>query len=324
MTTAPLTDRVLTRTPPLTGLKFFLAAAKYQNFTRAADALCVTQSAVSRQVRELEAHLGCELFNRTGRRVELTNFGRILYDSVSVSFSNIAHTLNRIKTAVAREHSSQLSICMTSAFSLLWMAARLADFRTKYPDIDVCLITTDNFQDIDEMINIDIYITPGAIKKNGCKSTPLFVEKAYPVCSPAYLEKHPDLKRSSDLLSAQLLHLNPMFRSHTLEIFDWDLWFEFKGVELDKALYERDHDLTANSYQLLIQMALDGQGIALGWNHLVKDLESSGKLVRPVCDGDIILEDRKHYMTYCEGLEVSAKVQDFITWLLEQFPNQQE
>src|SRR5690242_11549633 len=91
-------DQTLIKMPSLRAVKAFVAAARYQNFTRAAEALCVTQAAISRQIRELEEHLGAELFNRAGRAVELTSAGSIFYDAVQLSFTNIAQAAERISS----------------------------------------------------------------------------------------------------------------------------------------------------------------------------------------------------------------------------------
>jgi len=91
-------DQTLIKMPSLRAVKVFVAAAKYQNFTRAAEALCVTQAAVSRQIRELETYLSAELFTRVGRAVELTVAGSIFFDAVQLSFVNISQAAERIRS----------------------------------------------------------------------------------------------------------------------------------------------------------------------------------------------------------------------------------
>src|SRR5699024_5883790 len=97
MTEAAKPDRMLMRMPSLRALKSFVAAAKYQNFTRAAESLCVTQAAISRQIRELEEILGVDLFTRRGRTIELTHAGRALFDATYLSFINISRASERIR-----------------------------------------------------------------------------------------------------------------------------------------------------------------------------------------------------------------------------------
>jgi LysR family glycine cleavage system transcriptional activator len=312
------TDQLLNRAPSLNGLKFFLTAAKYKNFTKAADTLCVTQSAVSRQIRELEEYLECKLFHRNGRKVELTEPGKVLYDTASVSISNIANTMSRIKATSKGSQSNTLSICATTAFSTLWMSEKISEFRNSNPDLDICIITTDNFQAINNLSDIDIFISPGKISRSGFISEELFKEKVYPVCSPKYLESHPQLKAPDDLLQSSLLHLTTILRSYSFELFDWELWFEHKGILLNDFGKARAHDLTANNYQLLIQMAMEGQGIALGWHHLVKDLVDKGKLAPAIKDGEVSFKDRLHYISYFEDLEKAPKVKSFIDWMKSQ------
>src|SRR5699024_9651779 len=108
-------DRALIRMPSPRAIKSFIAAAKYQSFTRAAESLCVTQAAISRQVRELEDVLGRELFTRQGRSIELTEAGHILFDTAYLSLINISQAAERIKTGTNRRR--ELRICVSPAFS---------------------------------------------------------------------------------------------------------------------------------------------------------------------------------------------------------------
>ncbi|MCW8355578.1 LysR family transcriptional regulator [Marinomonas pontica] len=98
-------DQILLKMPSLRAVKSFVAAAKYLNFTRAAEALCVTQAAISRQIRELEVALGVPLFKRTGRAVELTEAGQIFYDAAYLSFVNIAQAAQRIQSSANKKRN---------------------------------------------------------------------------------------------------------------------------------------------------------------------------------------------------------------------------
>ena len=126
-------DQTLIKMPSLRAVKSFVAAAKYQNFTRAAEALCVTQAAISRQIRELEIYLGAELFKREGRAVELTAAGSIFFDAVQLSFVNISQAAERIRNKSATKRV--LTLCCSPAFSAHWLAPRLPSFFGANPDV---------------------------------------------------------------------------------------------------------------------------------------------------------------------------------------------
>lgn len=165
-------DQTLLKMPSLRAVKCFVAAARYQSFTRAAETLCVTQAAISRQIRELEDHLGTALFKRVGRSVELTTAGSIFFDAAQLSFINISQAAARIRrTSTARP---TLTLCCSPAFSALWMSHRLPSFFRTNPDIDLNLVTTENFLSMEPGIHPDIFITKMSRVLDGYVSRPLF------------------------------------------------------------------------------------------------------------------------------------------------------
>ena len=113
-------DTLLLKMPSLRAVKAFVAAAKYESFTRAAEALCVSQAAISRQIRELEGYLGAQLFSRVGRAVALTPAGELFFDAAQLSFVNIAQAAERIRSNQAVRH--MLTLCCSPAFSALWLS----------------------------------------------------------------------------------------------------------------------------------------------------------------------------------------------------------
>ncbi|OXY83193.1 LysR substrate-binding domain-containing protein [Oceanimonas doudoroffii] len=311
-------DRTLVQMPSLTALKAFSAAAKYSSFTRAAEALCVSQAAISRQVRDLEENLNTQLFNRLGKALELTIDGEILYKTVEYAFNSISYTSNQIKSKNSKKNTNQLVICTTPSFSTLWMANNLPDFRSRHPDVDICLISIDDFNSIDESVYVDAFISPGMINNPDFNNIALFYDTIYPVCSPEYIEEHPGINTLSDLCSHPLIHLNSIYRVHAMEEFDWSSWFKYFDVNFLQNDLGRANDLTSNSYQFVIQMALDSHGIALGWKHLTENLESRGKLIRPL-NNEIIFPERKHYLSYSSKSLPSQALKKFEDWVLDKF-----
>ena len=309
-------DQTLIKMPSLRAVKSFVAAAKYQNFTRAAEALCVTQAAISRQIRELETYLGAELFKRVGRAVELTPAGSIFFDAVQLSFVNISQAAERI-----RSHSTTkrvLTLCCSPAFSALWLSHRLPSFFSANPDVDLNLITTQNFLSMEPGVRPDIFVTKMARIREGYRSYPLMHDVIYPVCTPKYLEAHPELHTLEGLRDSVLLNLSPYGRSQVAEHVDWSVWLAFHDIDIETRTANSPHFFNANDYNLLIQMVLSHQGVALGWNHLVKHLVDQGLLVRPV-EQELVHKDSLHYLTFNEDKEDDEACCRLRDWLIAQF-----
>ncbi|TDX22854.1 LysR family transcriptional regulator [Modicisalibacter xianhensis] len=310
-------DQTLLKMPSLRAVKSFVAAARYQNFTRAAEALCVTQAAISRQVRELESFLGTPLFNRAGRAVELTRAGSIFFDAAQLSFINIAQAADRIRMDFSNLSRRSLTLCCSPAFSALWMSHRLPSFFSANPDIDLNLVTTQNFLSMEPGVDPDVFITKLSRVRSGYVSLPLFHDVIYPICTPAYLDAHPEISTLNGLRQAVLLNLSPYGRSQVAEHVDWGVWLAIHHLDHKNRSQDGFHYFNANDYNMLIQMVLNSQGVALGWDHLVKPLIEAGRLVRPVQE-EVILEETRHYLSYREDKADDETVNLFREWFLAQ------
>jgi len=311
------TDETLLKMPSLRAVKCFVAAARYQSFTRAAETLCVTQAAISRQIRELEEHLGTILFERTGRSVKLTNAGSIFFEAAQLSFLNIAQAATRIRKDYGEHARRTLVLCCSPAFSALWMAHRLPDFFSANPDIDLDLITTQNFLALEPGMHPDVFITKMPRVREGYVSVPLFHDRIYPVCTPAYLEAHPEIRSLEGLRNGVLLNLSPHGRSQIAEHVDWGVWLAIHHLDIEERLKTGAHYFNANDYNLLIQMVLTGQGVALGFDHLVRPLIDKGLLTRPVGQ-ELVLEETHHYFAYREDKAADSALERFRNWFFGQ------
>lgn len=312
-------DQVLVRMPSLRAVRSFVAAAKYQNFTRAAEALCVTQAAISRQIRELEESLGAPLFKRVGRAVELTEAGVILYDAVSLSFINIAQAAQRITEGSRKQQ--ELTICCSPAFAALWLANRLPEFFSSHPHIDINVVSTNNFLSLEPGVYPDAFINKISDPRDGYHSVPLFYDLIYPVCSPDYLELHPEIETLEGLADTALLDLTPYGRSQVAEHVNWSTWFSFHGIDLDRRK-RHEHSFSSNDYNLLATMAMRGQGICLGWNHLVAPLVENGTLIR-IGAWDAIFRENRHYLSYSETKHDNEALDTFREWLLSRIEEEE-
>ncbi len=258
--------------PPLDYLVAFEAAATRGGFTAAAEQLNLSQAAVSRKVRLLEAHLGCELFVRGHRSVHLTREGRALLDTVGPALDAIATSTGALRAARDRP---AVSIAATNSVAALWLMPRIQDFRRLHPEIEIRLVSSD---DDAECLSpeVDLCILRGEGGWPGHEGGMLLDEEIFPVAAPAYLAAAPALAAPGDLAGHTLIEV----ASHHDEWLRWRGWLDRVGAR--EGLSPRT--LTVNTYPLAIQAARDGLGVALGWRHLVDRELARGALVRPLSE----------------------------------------
>ena len=297
--------------PPLNGLITFEAAARQLSFTAAADELNVTQAAVSRQIKNLEQHLGTLLFNRYNRRLTLTPAAQQLLPNLQSAIALIIDSVAQITTA---EEPKTVTIAATIAFTTFNLNDWLSQFLQQHRDIEVRVIATDRDVDLHRE-EVDLAISYGDDQQNNnlC-STFMFNDEIFPICSPEYLH-NAGIERTNlplqvaDLLQQPLLHLDEEhWRGLHYKAIDWKVWFRSQGLIAPKRL----KGLMINNYPLLLQAVLKGQGIALGWRHLVSDLLDTGELIAPVSAS--FNSQREYYLARkadCKNPHV-ASLQDWI------------
>ena len=296
--------------PPMNSLVTFEAAARHLSFTGAGEELLVSREAVSRQIRILEDYLGVKLFVRLYRALELTEAGRELQAVVGKSLENIAHTAATLQRA---GRSSKITVTATIAIASFWLTPRLPRFRAKHPEAEIRVIVSDAPVGM-VAGSFDIGLRYGDGNWPGHKATRLFNVHSFPVCSPGYLKNAAPLRAPVDLLEHTLLNLDGM--PHSLE--DWNWWLVEAGVRMP-ASYQT---LGFDSYANVIQAALDGQGIALGFSRIVDDLVSRGDLVRPI--QTTLSKGCAVYLVVPTGVSLAPVVQDFFDWVLAEAALQAE
>ncbi|MGF6479820.1 LysR substrate-binding domain-containing protein [Paraburkholderia sp. JPY419] len=308
-------DRLLTQMPSLRALKCFVTAARYESFTQAAEVLCVTQAAISRQIKELEDSLEVALFERTGRHIALTDAGRILYNASYLSIMNIAEAAQ----AVRRTDKHALTLCVSHTFSALWLSFRLRSFRKRFPDIRLHVMVTEHFMELDDLMEPDIIITKNPPRESEYETEPLFHDVVYPVCSQSFYERHFQGRyvKPLDLLSHATLNLSLLGRAQICEHVDWSVWRNWfqEGDGPDK-LVENER-LESNDYRLLVSQAEAGEGTLLGWHHLVHRQVEQGILVRPVQNA-LEFHDRHHYLITHKNAKLRPEYLQFRAWLGEE------
>lgn len=293
--------------PTIAGLTTFEVAARRLSFTNAAAELHVTQAAVSRQIRALEEQLGAALFHRQHRSIRLTAAGKRFLEAVTLGLDHIASAANSIATV---RRTEMVTVSATIAMANFWLMPRLAKFRKAYPDVDVRVLASDSNPDL-AAGEVDVAFTCGDAYQPSHDAHFLFTEEIFPVCSPAYLESRPGLKTTENLLGETLLHLDDEhWRRLGWSPINWTTWLERSGI---KGAPEQ-HGLLLNNYPMVIQEALAGHGIALGWRHLVSEHLVSGALVRPVAD--VVDSQRGYFLVVSVHAPLSKEVAAFRDWIL--------
>lgn len=308
-------DRLLAQMPSLRALRCFVTAARYESFTQAAEVLCVTQAAISRQIKELEDSLDVALFERTGRHIALTDAGRILYNASYLSIMNIAEAAE----AVRRSDKRALTLCVSHTFSALWLSFRLPEFRRRFPDIRLLVMVTEHFMELDELMQPDVIITKNPPREPEYEVEPLFHDVVYPVCSQPFFEKHfrGQSLKPLDLLSQPTLNLSLLGRAQVCEHVDWRVWRNwFQQGDGSDRLTENEH-FESNDYRLLVAQAEAGEGTLLGWHHLVHRQVEQGRLIRPVRDA-LEFHDRHHYLITHKNAKLRPESLQFREWLGEE------
>ncbi|MNZ50186.1 Glycine cleavage system transcriptional activator [compost metagenome] len=292
--------------PPLNSLVAFEAAARHLSFTLAAQELNVTQGAISRQVRLLEEFLGKSLFERTTRAMNLTPAGSQYYEVVQDALLRLAHATGEIRHW---RGAQQVTVATSTAMASLWLLPRVAAFQQANEDIDLRIIAYDHVKDFSRL-DCDLALYYCRTPPQNMKVTPLFSERVFPVCSPDYQAKFPDLKTPEQLADCTWLWLEDPQR----DWIGWPEWFRRLGYTAP----EPRHRININSYSMLIQSALIGQGVALAWDNLVNNHLETGALVRPI---EAMLEtDAMFCLLEHPERRMRQSMQRFREWLLAQVP----
>lgn len=292
------------RLPPLHALLVFEAAARQQNFSRAARELHVSQAAVSQQVRALEAYLETPLFRRAGRGVALTRQGEQLQERVNAALS---YLVDAVETVTSPQTAMGISLAANTAISHLWLGPAVHAFRRRYPAeaTRLRLVTSDHSHDL-VADDVDIAILYDSPPRLEWSLEPLFEECLFPVAAPAYLDRYGrDLEGPEALLAHRLLD----FERIEPNWVNWGRWFGALGVATNELVPEA----VFNSYSLLLDAAEQGQGVALGTRHQVDARLADGTLERL---GAFQVKTGCHYWLARRRQQESPEIALLSDWLL--------
>ena len=295
--------------PPLKSLLVFEAAARHQSFTQAAEELHVTQGAISRQIKQLESYLQCELFLRKNRTVELTHTGMMYAQVIRESLLEIER-----QTAIVRQaqQDKPITLLTTNAFASLCLMPHMHHIQSTFGEQSVRIQTTDELEQL-LTADFDLAVFLSNKKIRNLSAHKLFSETVYAVCSPEFKSAHAGLTENELVNSTQIWYESSG---------NWIQWPEFIGRTGLQSLNKASRVQITN-YALVLQAALDGQGVALGWKGLLGDYLNDGRLVRA---GSSELTTEFSFYLFESGIDDNSKASvrqqsllELKNWLINTF-----
>ncbi|MBI2255995.1 MAG: LysR family transcriptional regulator [Proteobacteria bacterium] len=294
--------------PSANYLFVFEAAARRQSFTAAAEELNISQPAVSKTIRLLEEATGLKLFHRDHRRLDLTAEGRRLYQETQQSFDQ----LHMVISTLRRKHSHDtVRLSFSASFVQFFLLPRLKGFKAQHPDVSLRVEESSRDDEDLEQEDIDLSARLGLGKWPGVHAWHFVTEEILPVCSPSYVKEHGPIRRVNDLPACTLLHFDERYRTR----LGWREWLRLQGVTAERLR----EDFVFSDALASIEAAVQGQGVALGWKHLVRDHVAAGRLICPL---DISHKTGQSiYLVMPAGRPPKPGAELLRDWLLAQDPD---
>ena len=287
------------RLPPLRSLRVLEAAVRHENYTRAADELALTHSAVSHQIHALEEALGVRLLQRDGRRMRPTEPGRQLALDVRATLDTLNAAVERVRGGDA---GNIVTVSTLPSFAAAWLVTRLGSFLDRYPQVELRLQSSTALADF-RNDGVDVAIRFGSGDYPGLVSEKLFDDELFPTLSPA-LQKRLRLRKPADLAAAPLLRIR--------QNCPWMPWFAAAGLNLP----EPRRGPVFNDSELALQAAIQGQGVVLARGSLAVLKLRAGLLVAPFKQR--VPSPLTCYLVYPPQHARKPSLQLFRTWLFEE------
>ena len=288
------------RRPSLKAVSTFEAAARHESFKGAAEELFLTPSAISHQVRQLEEHLGVNLFHRLSGGLTITDAGGAYLNMLSPAFAGIDDATRQV---MELDYSDQLTIRTAPSFAKRWLLDRLPEFLQAYPDIDVKVIATSEKLDFRKK-NIDIGIYYGQSIWPGHVVRPLLSERVQPMCSPEFKSQASELRTAADLLNFTLIHTER-------NLVTWKMWLADRGI----SNFEDLRGVCLDPSALAIEAAVRGIGIVLESDILATQELEKGSLIPTFENSES--EIVSYYLVYPEEHGAIPKVEAFTDWIIK-------
>lgn len=287
-----------TRRPPLRSLTIFEVAARHSSFLRASDELCMTTSAVSHHIKQLEGFLGTSLFERTNRGVRLTNEGAAYFQTVRAAINRIDDGTREI---LKWRRTEELTIRCGASFAIRWLLPRLPLFLMEAPHIDVKILTQTQSRALTKAVDVEIKY--GHVDTVGNYVEPLKEENIIPMCSPALFRTGQPFESVDDIRYYRLIESEK-------SILPWSTWMATNRVAantLPRLVFD-------NSY-LAVQAAASGLGIVLEGDFLASEELASGRLVAPAALRQTAVSRPLRFVVVPEAMAGAERVNMFRDWL---------
>ncbi|MDI3335000.1 LysR substrate-binding domain-containing protein [Defluviimonas aestuarii] len=288
-----------TRLPPFSGLTAFHAAVRHGTLTGAARELNVSQPAISRRIAQLEADLGTPLFDRSRKPVQMTEAGREMMAALRSGFDMIEAATDRIRRAAK---GRVVTVSGPSGFVAYWLIPRLGALQEAIPGTVIRIISMEHGEagrPGDVMIRFGV---PDLQRQNEVK---ILGEEVFAAASPLYLARHKAPGTTDDLAGHTLLTMEDARRFW----HDWPSWFAARGAKMPGGTRHLDF----NSYAMLINAALAGQGVCLCWSGLLDSFFETGALVR--LGDQSAASERGYFLALRDGHGARPEVREVLGWI---------
>ncbi|MGI2040451.1 LysR substrate-binding domain-containing protein [Shewanella frigidimarina] len=286
---------------PLRSLQIFESCARLESCSLSAQELCITQSAVSQQIKLLEDYFLEKLFIRSAGKITLTDSGFELRQRLAPVF----YDLNSVCASLVPDMSSEVRVHSYTSFAARWLVPKMAKLRLEYPNLN---INVGMFQDdiiMSDMIS-DIFIVTRECQ-DGYTTIPLVEEKLIAFCSHEYIEKHPNISLSN--LNEQCL----LYSKHKDYGVDWEGWYRYNNISANP----EQNKIIFNHNMLAVQAAIYGQGIVLGLEQTLRVEVDKGNLVKidlPYCYSGLT-----YYIAYKTSRKRDAKILKIVEWIIKEY-----
>jgi LysR family glycine cleavage system transcriptional activator len=301
------------RLPPLNTLRVFLVASRLLSFTKAAEELFITRSAVSRQIKNLEDHFGFELFERHKVGLELTEQGMTYSNAISNIFADLKIATNKLHRDT---EELKLKLGISATLNSTWLMNRLCKFDQIHPDLILSFFTNtfDTGQDSVDFSSghMDAAFRLGTGNWPGCQSDKVIDIYVQPVCSPALLDKLHNTEETAELANYNWLHYSHLS----------NLWTQWLSTTSTPALKTNKRDIIFDNVTVATQAAVDGLGIIPMYRPLADPLIKEGKLV--IAHDYMMLKEESYYFVCPEKHENNQSIKFFREWIIKESSDAQQ
>lgn len=296
-------------TGSLNALVVLESAVRHSSFTKAGEELGLSQPTVSRHVATLEARIGQPLFQRKNNRIRATQAGQRLAQAVSLG---LGHAESAWKELSQSSKQDDMVLACSFGFANNWLQPNFRQLKQVLAGKRLRITTSDWMESLD-MERVDLAVVWDLSYTPDRPYIPLLADEAFPVCSPEYLQRHPEIvSDTSALLDANLLHFDV---AHT-GFMTWKLWFAHFGINIP---LHADADMY-DAYPFLLKAAQDGEGVVLGWRGLVDRMIEDGMLVQ--VGPSVVNKDTAYYLQYRTDSPRAESIAQVVQWFKQSFDSE--